>query len=67
MIATANARKRVRDHFKDKADKEESGIEELIKRQSDLMPNAIHATNLERLLTKKWSEYPNSYHVMTKI
>lgn len=31
------------------------------------MPNAIHATNLERLLTKKWSEYPNSYHVMTKI
>lgn len=32
MVATANARKRVRDHFKDIADKEESGIEDLIER-----------------------------------
>jgi hypothetical protein len=29
--------------------------------------DAIHATNLEKLLTKKWSEYPNSYRILTKI
>jgi hypothetical protein len=42
---------------------EQDGIDNLIKKQTD----AIHATNLERLLTKKWSEIPNSYHIMTKI
>ena len=35
----------------------------MIEKQTD----AIHATNLERLLTKKWSEYQNAYNIMTKI
>ena len=43
--------------------KDEKKIEDLIKVQTD----AIHATNLERLLTKKWSEYPNSYKIESKI
>jgi hypothetical protein len=43
--------------------KEEENIKELIKKQTD----AIHATNLERLLTKKWSEYPNSFNILSKI
>ena len=57
------AQRRVREHRQRRSDEEEAGIEDLIKQQTD----AIHATNLERLLTKKWSEHPNSYHIMTKI
>ena len=63
MRATATAMKRVRDHRQLLSKKEEEGIDNLIKQQTD----AIHATNLERLLTKKWSEYPNSFHIMSKI
>ena len=46
-------------------EKEEQGIEDLIKAAGK--QGAINATNLERLLTKKWSEHPNAYHIMTKI
>ena len=60
---TNDARRRVREHYQDAMEKEESDIDNLIKKQTD----AIHATNLERLLTKKWSEYPNSFHIMSKI
>lgn len=35
----------------------------MIKQEKD----ALHAMTLHRLLTKKWSEYPNSYKVMSKI
>ena len=35
----------------------------MIKQQTD----AIHAKNLERLLTKNWSEIPNSYILLSKI
>ena len=63
MRATSMAKMRVRQQIKRTTDEEEQGIENLIKQQTD----AIHAKNLERLLTKNWSEYPNSFMLMTKI
>lgn len=61
--ATQDAQRRVRERKIRMEEKEEQGIEDLIKKQQ----GAINATNLERLLTKKWSEHPNAYHIMTKI
>ena len=29
--------------------------------------NACHANNLYRLLTKKWSEEPNAYKIVSKL
>lgn len=26
-------------------------------------PDALHAMNLHRLLTKNWTEYPNAYRI----
>lgn len=63
MYATNMARMRVRNHILSNQEKDESDIQNLIKKQT----NALHATNLERLLTKKWSEYPNAYQLMSKI
>ena len=62
-VGTAIARKRVREKITGDFEKQENDIKELIKKQTD----AIHATNIERLLTKKWSEYPNSFHIQSKI
>ena len=39
------------------------GLEYMINKQTD----AIHAKNLERLLTKNWNEYDNSYVLLSKI
>lgn len=61
--ATEAAQRRLRAHRQRINQQEKDGIDNLIKKQTD----AIHATNLERLLTKKWNEIPNSYHIMTKI
>ena len=61
--ATQDAQRRVRERKMRMEEKEEQGIEDLIKKQT----GAINATNLERLLTKKWSEHQNAYHIMTKI
>lgn len=30
-------------------------------------PDALHAMNLYRLLTKNWTEYPNAYKICSKI
>ena len=54
---------RVREQIRRTNQEEEQGIENLIKKQTD----AIHAKNLERLLTKNWSEHPNSYILLSKI
>lgn len=63
LEATKKARQRVRENVQSQEKKEEKDIQRLINQQT----NAIHATNLERLLTKQWSEYPNAYLIMTKI
>ena len=39
------------------------GIEFLIKTEKD----ALHAMNLNRLLTKNWVEYPNSYKICSSL
>ena len=61
--ATTVAKMRVREQIRRTNDEEIQGIENLIKQQTD----AIHAKNLERLLTKNWSELPNSYILLSKI
>lgn len=61
--ATQIAKMRVREQIRRTNQEEEQGIENLIKKQTD----AIHAKNLERLLTKNWSEHPNSYILLSKI
>lgn len=61
--ATNIAKMRVREQVRLTNEEEEQGIENLIKQQTD----AIHAKNLERLLTKNWSEIPNSYILLSKI
>lgn len=61
--ATTVAKMRVREAIRRANQEEEQGIENLIKQQTD----AIHAKNLERLLTKNWSEHPNSYILLTEI
>jgi len=61
--ATNIAKMRVREQIRLTNEEEEQGIENLIKQQTD----AIHAKNLERLLTKNWSEIPNSYILLSKI
>lgn len=62
-MGTMIAQKRVKMHIDKKENDDNQGVEDLINKQS----NAIVAKNLERLLTKKWTEYPNSYVVLSKI
>lgn len=63
VMATQMAKMRVKEQIRRTHLEEEQGIENLIKKQTD----AIHAKNLERLLTKNWSEHANSYVLLTKI
>lgn len=47
--------------------KQEEEQEALLKKFLENEPNACHASNLYRLLTKKWTEEPNAYKVCSKI
>jgi hypothetical protein len=47
--------------------KQEDIEEALLKRFLEYETNACHATNLHRLLTKRWNESPNSYRICSKI
>ncbi len=47
--------------------KKEEHQEELLKKFIENEPNACHANNLYRLLTKKWHENTNSYKICSKI
>ena len=39
----------------------------MLKKFLENEPNACHASNLYRLLTKKWTEEPNAYKICSKI
>ena len=61
--ATLIAKLRVKQTMKKRDQDMRDGLENLINKQTD----AIHAKNLERLLTKNWNEYDNSYILLSKI
>ena len=63
MKATLIAKLRVKQTMKKRDQDMRDGLENLINKQTD----AIHAKNLERLLTKNWNEYDNSYILLSKI
>lgn len=47
--------------------KKEEEQEALLKKFLENEPNACHASNLYRLLTKRWTEEPNAYKVCSKL
>jgi hypothetical protein len=47
--------------------KKEESEEALLKKFLEYETNACHATNLHRLLTKRWDETPNSYRICSKL
>lgn len=41
--------------------------EAMLKKFLENEPNACHASNLYRLLTKRWTEEPNAFKICSKI
>lgn len=53
----------IKSYYKKKEEEEEALLKKFIENE----PNACHATNLYRLLTKKWSENTNSYKICSRL
>lgn len=63
MKGAIKARTDIKNFNKKKVDEEEKLLQKFISNE----PNACHASNLYRLLTKKWNENPNSYKICSKL
>jgi hypothetical protein len=63
MEGSQKARHDIKSFLKRKEEHEDALLQKFIENE----PNACHATNLERLLTKKWNEDPSSYKICSKL
>ena len=57
------ARQDIKAYNKKKEEEEETMLQKFLENE----PNACHASNLYRLLTKKWTEEPNAYKICSKL
>ena len=63
MRASKMAQERILFSARERESNTKKNIEYIIKSE----PDALHAMNLYRLLTKNWAEYPNAYKICSKI
>lgn len=59
--------RRAREHLRQHAQNDEKKKEDLLLRFIEHEPRAFNASNLQRLLTKKWNEESNSYKIDSKL
>ena len=63
ILGSERAKRRIQAAYREKTENTERSLNYILSFEKD----ALRAANLHKLLTRDWTEYPNSYHIMSKL